>query len=90
MNAFRSKISENFNDGALGKINGTIRTELTFVIDKDGKLVDYNAVGSNELFNNEAIKAAKAVNENTVWKPAMLDGKPVSYRFRLPIAMQFN
>lgn len=88
--AFRSEVEKSFNQKALDKINGTVRTEVSFVVDKDGKTVDFKASGDNEIFNNEAINAAKTVNENTIWKPAMKDGKPVRFRFKMPMAMQFG
>ncbi|MFC6266808.1 M56 family metallopeptidase [Frigoriflavimonas asaccharolytica] len=89
INAFRSQLSKTFNVAILTGKEGMIKSEIYFVVEKDGTISDVSAAGSNEMFNNEAIRATKSSNEDQTWKPAVKDGKPVRYRFRLPLTMSF-
>lgn len=61
--------------------------ELTFIIDRDGSLIDIKASGSNESFNKEAIRAISKIKEK--WIPAEINGQKVRYRFRIPLTMSF-
>ncbi|MCI3938771.1 energy transducer TonB [Chryseobacterium aahli] len=68
--------------------NGEEKCELTFVIQKDGTLTEIKAIGNNESFNNEAIRAISKIKEK--WIPAEINGNKVRYRFRLPLTMKFK
>lgn len=68
--------------------NGEEKCELTFVIERDGTLTGAKAIGNNESFNNEAIRAISQMKEK--WIPAEINGQRVRYRFRLPLTMKFK
>lgn len=83
---FRQLIAKNFN---VNKVSGKgkINCEITFVIDRDGSLVDVKASGNNQSFNQEAVAAISKIK--TKWIPAKLNNQPVRYRYRVPLNLVF-
>ena len=67
---------------------GTVKTEVTFVVERDGSITDVKASGPNKDFNAEAIRTVKSVRNK--WAPAKINGQAVRYRYRLPLTMQFE
>lgn len=88
INAFRGKVSENFDTSAMSGGEGTLKTEVTFVVERDGSITQVKATGSNSDFNREAERTIKSIR--TKWTPAKINGQPVRYRFRLPLTMNFE
>ena len=62
--------------------------EVTFIIEKDGSLVDLKAFGSSESLNNEAITSVQKIKEK--WIPAEMNGIKVREKFRFPIKIDFT
>lgn len=61
---------------------------VCFKIEKDGKPSDVKILkGVNSVLNNEAKRAVENMPE---WKPALLDGKPVSEELTIPIVFFRN
>lgn len=88
INSFRTKVSDNFDSGAMEGGEGTLRTEITFVVERDGSLTQVKATGPNADFNREAERTVKSIRNK--WTPAKINGQPVRYRFRLPLTMNFE
>ena len=88
INKFRASVGNNFDTGVMDGDEGTVNTTITFVVERDGSITDVKADGSNKTFNAEAIRTVKSVKNK--WSPAKIDGKPVRYRYRLPLTMQFE
>lgn len=59
-----------------------------FVIERDGTLTGITASGTNESFNNEAIRAVSKIKGK--WSPATINGQKVRYRFKVPLTLNFN
>lgn len=87
INSFRSKFQNNFDSGNL-EGEGTLKTEVTFVVEKDGTLTQVKTNGSNADFNREAEATVKGIK--TKWTPGKVNGQPVRSRFRFPITMNFQ
>ncbi|ROI13235.1 energy transducer TonB [Epilithonimonas hominis] len=87
INSFRTKFSNNFDSGNL-EGEGTFKTEITFVVEKDGSLTQVKATGPNSDFNKEAEATVKGIK--TKWTPGKVNGQPVRSRFRLPVTMNFQ
>ncbi|MBQ0151623.1 MAG: energy transducer TonB, partial [Chryseobacterium sp.] len=85
INAFRNKVSGNFDGSAMNGDEGTVKTEITFVVERDGSITDVKASGKNSDFNAEAVRTIKSVKNK--WTPAKINGQSVRYRFRLPLTM---
>lgn len=88
INSFRSKVQNSFDGSVMEGDEGTVKTEVTFVVERDGSITDVKANGSNKDFNAEAIRTVKSIKNK--WAPAKINGKAVRYRFRLPLTMQFE
>ncbi len=59
---------------------------VTFLIDKEGKPVQIKILNSlGEAFDKEAVRL---IENMPAWKPAMLNGKPVSAKISLPFTFQ--
>jgi protein TonB len=54
----------------------------TFIIDKNGEIVNINSTGSHPTLNNEATRVISILPK---MKPGMKDGKPVNVKYTLPI-----
>lgn len=87
INSFRNKFQNNFDSGSL-EGEGTLKTEVTFVVEKDGSLTQVKASGSNSDFNKEAEATIKGLR--TKWTPGKVNGQPVRSRFRFPVTMNFQ
>ena len=88
INAFRSKVQNNFDTSVMSGDEGVVRGTITFVVERDGSITDIKADGSNKDFNSEAIRTVKSVKNK--WSPAKINGQAVRYRYRLPLTMQFE
>jgi hypothetical protein len=88
VNAFRNKVSATFDGSSMNGDESVVKTEVTFVVEKDGTLSDVKATGINVNFNNEAARTIKSIINK--WTPAKINGIPVRYRYRLPLTMNFE
>ena len=88
LNSFRNKIAENFDNSAMEGGEGTLKTTVIFIVERDGSISDVKATGSNSDFNSEAVRTVKSIKSK--WVPAKINGQPVRQRFRLPLTMNFE
>ncbi len=88
INSFRSKVQNSFDTSVMDGDEGTVKTEITFVVERDGSITDVKATGPNKDFNAEAMRTVKSVKNK--WAPAKINGQAVRYRYRLPLTMQFE
>ena len=88
LNSFRNKIAENFDNSAMEGGEGTLKTTVTFIVERDGTISDVKATGPNSDFNSEAVRTVKSIKSK--WVPAKINGQPVRQRFRLPLTMNFE
>ncbi len=88
INAFRSKVVNDFDTGNFEGTGGLMKTTITFIVEKDGSISNITAMGNNIQFNKEAEKTIKSVKGK--WIPAKLDGENVRSYFKFPISMMFE
>jgi protein TonB len=88
INSFRSKVQNSFDTSIMSGDEGVVKTEITFVVERDGSISDVKANGGNSDFNAEAMRTVKSIRNK--WAPAKINGKSVRYRYRLPLTMQFE
>ena len=65
-----------------------LKTNVVFVVEKDGSIGNVHAEGNNFTFNRQAEIAMYLLPEK--FTPAIINGTAVRYRFRLPLAMTFE
>ena len=88
INEFRNKFQNEFKISKLNGVKGQIKTEIKFIIEKDGSTSNFTAEGNNENLNKEALRAAKGIKLQ--WTPAKINGQAVRYRFRMPLTLSFE
>lgn len=84
----RQQITNVFYTDALLTDQKIMRTNLIFVVEKDGSISSVKADGENFTFNRQAEIALYLLPEK--FSPAYIKGAAVRYRFRLPLAMNFE
>lgn len=85
---FRRAFQENFDTSVMDGDEGTLKTNVTFIVEIDGSITQVKATGSNSTFNKEAERAIKSIRAK--WKPGKKNGEPVRSRFRMPVTMNFD
>ena len=88
INKFRSLVGNNFDTSMMKGNEGQVKTEVSFIIEKDGSISDVKANGTNQDFNAEAVRTVKTIKNK--WAPAKINGQVVRYRFSVPLTMQFD
>lgn len=88
IDAFRNTVVNKFDTSVMDGTSETVRTTITFIVEKDGTISDVKASGPNSDFNRQAEKTVKAVKGK--WIPAKLNGENVRSYFKFPITMQFE
>jgi len=88
MNALRKEVAQLFYGDGVFSEKGNIKTNVAFIVEKDGTISDVKAEGDNFTFNRQAEIAVYSVSEK--FSPAYTNGNPVRYRFRLPLVLSFD
>lgn len=88
IDAFRDKFQNKFDGSEFDGTGESLKTTLTFIVEKDGSISNIKANGKDVSFNSEAMRAIKAVKGK--WTPAQLDGESVRSYFTFPISMKFE
>lgn len=88
INAFRTKVVQNFNAGNFDGTGDLLKTTVTFIVEKDGTISSITAKGADSKFNKEAENTIKNIKGK--WMPAKLNGENVRSYFNFPISMQFE
>lgn len=84
---FRKMIADNFRMRKINSIKNLF-CEVTFVVEKDGKISEVEAKGNDDNFNKEAIRAVSKIKEK--WIPGTVDGQKVRYRYKFPLNITFD
>lgn len=84
MIVFQKSFSQAFNKNNISE-TGDLSTEAQFVVSKEGFITEVKTLGYSRSLNQEVERAIKAVKEK--WVPAEIKGKPINFRFRLPVKM---
>lgn len=87
LSGFRKKFENSFDPSSV-EGEGSLKTQITFVVERDGTLSQVKATGSNADFNREAERAVKSIKIK--WSPGKVNGEPVRSRFRFPVSMNFE
>lgn len=62
-----------------------VKTDVAFIVEKDGTVSNVHAQGNNFTFNRQAEIALYSLTEK--FSPAMLKGDPTIYCFKLPLTL---
>lgn len=84
----RKQIADVFYSDAILADHKQLKANVVFVVEKDGSISCVHAEGDNFSFNRQAEIALYLVPQK--FSPAVINGDTVRYRFRLPLAMNFE
>ena len=87
-NLMRQQIIDLFYTDAVLTDQKMMKADLLFVVEKDGSVSSVKAEGDNFSFNKQAEIAFYLLPEK--FSPAFINGTPIRYQFRLPVAMDFK
>lgn len=88
INALRKEVAQLFYGDGVFSETGNLKTNVAFIVEKDGTISNVKAEGDNFTFNRQAEIALYSVSEK--FSPAYTNGNPVRYRFRLPLVLNFD
>jgi hypothetical protein len=85
MQTFRKKVFQSIDLNRF-KFDGTFRLEVTFIIERNGSMSTVELAQSSGLqeFDKMVINSISKIKNK--WTPGKINGVPVRYRFRLPLA----
>lgn len=84
----RKQVADLFYSDSVLPDQKLLKTNVVFVVEKDGSISSVRAEGDNFTFNRQAEIALYLLPEK--FSPAVVNGTAVRYRFRLPLAMNFE
>ncbi|RKS96393.1 hypothetical protein BCF58_2817 [Chryseobacterium defluvii] len=88
MNTLREEIAKLFySEGVYTEVK-TVKANVTFIVEKDGSVSNVHAQGDNFTFNRQAEIALYCISEK--FSPAVVNGNPVRYRYKLPLTMNIE
>lgn len=85
LNSLRQEVADLLYVDAVYSEEKTIKTDVAFVVEKDGSISNVHAQGDNFTFNRQAEIALYSIAEK--FSPATFNGDPTLYRFRLPLTL---
>ncbi|WP_408089834.1 energy transducer TonB [Chryseobacterium terrae] len=88
INALRKEVAQLFYGDGVFSETGNLKTNVAFIVEKDGTISNVKAEGDNFTFNRQAEIALYSISEK--FSPAYNNGNPVRYRFRLPLVLNFE
>lgn len=90
INGFRKVMSANFDASIFTGSEKLLKTSVYFDIDETGKMGNVVAEGDNAKFNQEAERVATIASNSGKWTAAQKGGKPVKYKMKIPMTMNFQ
>lgn len=84
-NTLRKEVADLFYTGGVNTETKTVKTNVVFIVEKDGSISNVHAQGDNFTFNRQAEIALYSVSEK--FSPAVVKGYPVRYYLRLPLTL---
>lgn len=88
INSLRKEVADLFYLGGVYSEIKTVKTNVAFIVERDGSITHVQAEGDNFTFNRQAEIAVYSISQK--FSPAIVNGDPVRYRFRLPLTMNIE
>jgi hypothetical protein len=88
MNELRKQVSELLYFDSANIENKLAQTEIFFVVNRAGDITNIHANGENPSFNRQAEIAMYLLPNK--FSPALINGSPIRYKFRMPLSMRFD
>lgn len=85
MNTLRQEVADLLYVEGVNSDLKTVKTDVVFVVEKDGSVSNVHAQGDNFTFNRQAEIALYSITEK--FSPALVKGDPARFRFRIPLTL---
>ncbi|WP_294284711.1 hypothetical protein [uncultured Chryseobacterium sp.] len=88
INELRKEVADLFYLGGVYSDTKTVKANVGFIVERDGRVTNVQAEGENFTFNRQAEIAVYSISQK--FSPAIVNGDPVRYRFKLPLTMNIE
>lgn len=85
INTLRQEVADLLYIDGVNSNSKTVKTDVVFIVEKDGTISNVHAQGDNFTFNRQAEIALYSISEK--FSPAMVKGDPARFRFRIPLTL---
>lgn len=85
MNSLRQEVADLLYIDGVNSDLKTVKTDVVFIVEKDGSISNVHAQGDNFTFNRQAEIALYSISEK--FSPAVVKGDPARFRFRIPLTL---
>ncbi|KQT24811.1 hypothetical protein ASG22_09815 [Chryseobacterium sp. Leaf405] len=85
INELREEVANLFYRGGVNSDIKTVKTNVAFVVEKDGTITNVKARGDNFTFNRQAEIAVYSISQK--FSPTIINGDAVRYQYHLPLTM---
>ncbi|WP_228394789.1 hypothetical protein [Chryseobacterium arthrosphaerae] len=85
LNSLRQEVADLLYVDGVYSEEKTVKTDVAFIVEKDGSISNVHAQGDNFTFNRQAEIALYSLAEK--FSPATFKGDPTIYRFKLPLTL---
>lgn len=88
INNLRQEVAQLFYLGGVYSDIKTVKTNVAFIVEKDGSITNVHAQGDNFMFNRQAEIALYSISQK--FSPAIANGDSVRYCYKLPLTMNID
>lgn len=85
LNTLRQEVADLLYIDGVHSEEKTVKTDVAFIVEKDGSISNVHAQGDNFTFNRQAEIALYSLAEK--FSPATFKGDPTVYRFKIPLTL---
>ncbi len=85
LNTLRQEVADLLYIDGVYSEEKTVKTDVAFIVEKDGSISNVHAQGDNFTFNRQAEIALYSLAEK--FSPATFKGDPTVYRFKIPLTL---
>ncbi len=85
INTLRQEVADLLYVDGVNSDLKTVKTDVVFIVEKDGSISNVHAQGDNFTFNRQAEIALYSISEK--FSPALIKGDPARFRFRIPLSL---
>ncbi|AZA78805.1 hypothetical protein EG347_15465 [Chryseobacterium sp. G0186] len=85
INSLRQEVANLLYVDGVNSDSKTVKTDVVFIVEKDGSVSNVHAEGDNFTFNRQAEIALYSISEK--FSPAVVKGDPARFRFRIPLTL---
>lgn len=85
INTLRQEVADLLYVDGVNSDAQTVKTDVIFIVEKDGSISNVHAQGDNFTFNRQAEIALYSISEK--FSPAIVKGDPARFRFRIPLTL---